>query len=266
MISDEVGAHLAWAATFNFEEDVYYLRIGDYDCNQNGIGDSIDIAQHTSHDYNANGIPDECEGIDTSDIAGLTPSYALRQNTPNPFNPRTLIAFDVPAVGTPVRLRIFDTQGHLVRTLFEGTPVAGRNSLWWTTRDVPWPRASTSTASRPRDSTLPARWSCFADSGTFGLRLLAEPTGPKGQRNREAVLVPEHFVVVGEGVIESDPPVPEPKTHTVLGLAAETTAHGEDRMGPHLDATVVETRNPIVPVDVTPQVGIRRQENALLPE
>ena len=62
MASDLVGAHVAYAATLNGEQDVYYLRIGDYDCNGNGVGDSIDIQSGTSLDRNSNGIPDECEG------------------------------------------------------------------------------------------------------------------------------------------------------------------------------------------------------------
>ncbi|MHC4767646.1 MAG: hypothetical protein ACYTEI_02915 [Planctomycetota bacterium] len=61
LVSDKVGAHLAWAATFNLEQDVYYLRIGDYDCNDNGVPDPQDIADETSGDCNANGIPDRCE-------------------------------------------------------------------------------------------------------------------------------------------------------------------------------------------------------------
>jgi len=61
MISDRVGAHVAISTTFNGEQDVYYLRIGDYDCNDNGIGDSEDIDDGTSNDCNANEIPDECE-------------------------------------------------------------------------------------------------------------------------------------------------------------------------------------------------------------
>lgn len=61
MISDNVGADLAFSATFNGEQDVYYMRIGDRDCNSNGIGDSIDIATSSSADANGNGIPDECE-------------------------------------------------------------------------------------------------------------------------------------------------------------------------------------------------------------
>jgi hypothetical protein len=60
MVSDRVGAHVAFAATFNGEQDVYYLRIGDWDCNDNGVGDAVDIAGGTSADIDLDGIPDEC--------------------------------------------------------------------------------------------------------------------------------------------------------------------------------------------------------------
>ena len=59
--SDRVGANLAWAATFNGEQDVYFLRIGAYDCNGNGVADVDDIANLSSADCNGNTIPDECE-------------------------------------------------------------------------------------------------------------------------------------------------------------------------------------------------------------
>ncbi len=61
MVSDAVGAHVAWSATFNGEQDVYYLRIGDYDCNSNGVPDNDDLDSGDSGDCNDNGIPDECE-------------------------------------------------------------------------------------------------------------------------------------------------------------------------------------------------------------
>jgi hypothetical protein len=61
MSSDSVGANLAWAATFNGEQDVYFLRIGEYDCNGNGVADVDDIADLSSADCNGNTIPDECE-------------------------------------------------------------------------------------------------------------------------------------------------------------------------------------------------------------
>jgi hypothetical protein len=86
MISDVVGANLAWAATFNGEQDVYFLRIGDFDCNGNGIGDAEDLANGTSNDLNGNGIPDECDclgdldgdwDVDLTDLAQLLANYGL---------------------------------------------------------------------------------------------------------------------------------------------------------------------------------------------
>jgi len=77
MRSDNVGADLAYAATFNGEQDVYYLRIGDYDCNNNGIGDSTDISSGASSDLNANGIPDECEGLGDLNCDGHTNAFDI---------------------------------------------------------------------------------------------------------------------------------------------------------------------------------------------
>lgn len=62
LISDENGAHLAYSATFNGEQDIYYLNVFP-DCNNNGISDVTDINQGTSQDTAANHIPDECETI-----------------------------------------------------------------------------------------------------------------------------------------------------------------------------------------------------------
>jgi len=61
MISDAAGAGLAYAATFNGEQDVWFVRVGD--CNANGIHDFSDIAQGTSIDCNSSGHPDECETL-----------------------------------------------------------------------------------------------------------------------------------------------------------------------------------------------------------
>jgi hypothetical protein len=61
LLADDVGADLAYAATFNGEQDVYFLRIGGYDCNRNGVADDADLAGQTSPDCNENAIPDECE-------------------------------------------------------------------------------------------------------------------------------------------------------------------------------------------------------------
>jgi len=61
MVSDNAGANLAFSATFNGEQDVYFMRLGT-DCNGNGVSDLQDIADGTSSDDDANGVPDECAG------------------------------------------------------------------------------------------------------------------------------------------------------------------------------------------------------------
>ena len=60
MISDASGGSLAWAATFNGEQDVYFLRVFP-DCNDNGTSDVDDILGGGSSDSDGNNIPDECE-------------------------------------------------------------------------------------------------------------------------------------------------------------------------------------------------------------
>lgn len=62
LVSDANGAHIAYAATFNGEHDVYYLNVFP-DCNQNKISDVLDIQRRKSGDTNANHIPDSCEAI-----------------------------------------------------------------------------------------------------------------------------------------------------------------------------------------------------------
>ncbi len=127
---------LAWAATFNGEQDVYYTRIGDYDCNVNSVPDTLDIQLGTSPDTNQNGIPDECEDIVAMvDSGAPAASSALRlyPSSPNPFNPATTIRFE--AAGETVRLAVYDIDGRFVRTLFSGAAGNGIESVTWDGRD-----------------------------------------------------------------------------------------------------------------------------------
>ncbi len=62
MISDNDGADLAYAATFNGEEDIYYVRLSpQIDCNDNGTPDADEIASGTAPDCNGNGVIDTCD-------------------------------------------------------------------------------------------------------------------------------------------------------------------------------------------------------------
>ena len=63
--------------------------------------------------------------------------FSLSQNYPNPFNPSTTIAYAVPAgrEDVPVRLRVYDIRGRLVRSLVEEERDAGRYRVHWDGRD-----------------------------------------------------------------------------------------------------------------------------------
>lgn len=60
LLSDANGAHVAYTATFNGEQDVYYLNVFP-DCNENALSDVVDVSQGDSQDADANHVPDECE-------------------------------------------------------------------------------------------------------------------------------------------------------------------------------------------------------------
>lgn len=61
MESDNLGAHLAFSATFNGEEDVYYMRILANDCNRNGVLDHVEIDDLLASDCDSDGLPDDCQ-------------------------------------------------------------------------------------------------------------------------------------------------------------------------------------------------------------
>lgn len=92
MYSDDAGAHLAWSATFNNEQDVYYSVIKpDYQ----GISDPGKLAD-----------------------ARLSISY------PNPFRDMTTIRYQVPET-EKVTLKIFTSSGTLVETLVDEVKTTG---------------------------------------------------------------------------------------------------------------------------------------------
>jgi hypothetical protein len=60
VVSDPTGADVAYTATFNGEQDIYYLRVFP-DCNGNAISDVTDLANGIGVDCDANHIPDQCQ-------------------------------------------------------------------------------------------------------------------------------------------------------------------------------------------------------------
>jgi len=68
---------------------------------------------------------------------GEAPAGALRLLPchPNPFNPSTVIAFELAQDAPQVELAIFDTAGRRVAGLLDGPQTAGRHELRWDGRD-----------------------------------------------------------------------------------------------------------------------------------
>ena len=65
----------------------------------------------------------------------LVPSgYHLYSNYPNPFNPSTIVSFDLPTA-SDVKLQIFNINGRLVRTLVDRHYAAGHAEVEWNGRN-----------------------------------------------------------------------------------------------------------------------------------
>ena len=76
------------------------------------------------------GIPTPVTGLAEASPAPIE-HYRLYSAVPNPFNPRTAIAFDVPSPGGRVRLAIHDVRGRLVKTLVDSEALPGHRVMAW---------------------------------------------------------------------------------------------------------------------------------------
>jgi hypothetical protein len=81
----------------------------------------------------AAGAASALSGVDVSSPAGLR--LELFPAHPNPFNPRTSLAFTLPQAGA-VRITIFDLAGRAVRTLVDASLPPGRHEADWDGRDA----------------------------------------------------------------------------------------------------------------------------------
>jgi len=66
--------------------------------------------------------------------AEIPNEFELGQNYPNPFNPETTIKYAVPKTGH-IQIDVYNILGKKVRTLFDGTQVAGSYEIRWDARD-----------------------------------------------------------------------------------------------------------------------------------
>jgi hypothetical protein len=83
-------------------------------------------------------VPVSLSVVPTGVSTGANPlpvSFALEPNRPNPFNPITTIAYDLPQTAK-VRLVVYDVGGRQVRELVNGSQAAGRREIVWDGRNA----------------------------------------------------------------------------------------------------------------------------------
>ena len=73
--------------------------------------------------------------VEIGDLAPLPDRFGLKQNMPNPFNPSTVIGYQLPEAGD-VRLAIYSVLGQEMRVLVNQRQGAGPFRATWDGRDA----------------------------------------------------------------------------------------------------------------------------------
>ena len=60
---------------------------------------------------------------------------SLAQNFPNPFNPSTTISFTLLDATIPIKIKVFNTKGQTVKTLYDGIPSSNQMQVVWDGKD-----------------------------------------------------------------------------------------------------------------------------------
>ena len=84
--------------------------------------------------FDANQLRNPVVSLGALDVRSTPATFALHQNFPNPFNPRTGIRYDL-AEGGHVALRIYNLLGQEVRTLVRERQAPGRYTVHWNGTD-----------------------------------------------------------------------------------------------------------------------------------
>lgn len=91
----------------------------------NGTTDTIRVADISKIYFELTPIK-----VDERKIPNITGSFKLLPNYPNPFNPTTIIQYDIPKAGK-VEISIYDISGRQIRTMVNQSQAPGLQKTEW---------------------------------------------------------------------------------------------------------------------------------------
>jgi len=114
----------------NTDQIIYDNQLGDPD-DENAKG-AIEAGSIVIH--KGSGLQKSDTIAEDIESEAKPKQYALFQNHPNPFNPETMISFQIPQ-SNHIIVRIFNTLGAEIRTVMNGWRDTGNYSIIWDGRD-----------------------------------------------------------------------------------------------------------------------------------
>jgi hypothetical protein len=119
----ELSEKLLAFNTTNYPDGDYRIIVEAYDAYNNGAIDSMDVR-----------FRNNISSLSTSSQMPLL--FALHQNFPNPFNPVTIINYQLPMT-SDVQLKVHDLLGREIITLIDERKPAGQHEVEWNAGNLP---------------------------------------------------------------------------------------------------------------------------------
>ena len=149
-VEDMVGADGTIYFENRYHTHICYTDISDDDADNNGYPDhefTPEISYYATPGINYPGSSnDRCKGLSTPveqddawvalDNDMMIPGeFALYNNYPNPFNPTTVLDYDIPQ-NSFVNITVYDMMGRRVKTLVNANQSAGCKSVIWDATNI----------------------------------------------------------------------------------------------------------------------------------